>query len=943
MPSDAPAGLCPRCLLRRVAEPTEPGSVGSVGSVGPAPAPNQPPPSLESVAAAFPQLEILSLIGQGGMGVVYRALQKSLGRTVALKLLAPHRAHDASFADRFAQEARALAALSHPHIVTIHDFGRSAGFYFLLMEFVDGVNLRQLLQSRRLSPEEAIAIVPSLCDALQFAHERGIVHRDIKPENLLLDQAGRVKIADFGIARILGPDPAPGNDASASTSTQAAGTPGYMAPEQRRSPSTADSRADIYSLGVVFYEMLTGERPDERLQPPSRKVQIDVRLDAIVLRALESTPELRYQTADELRTRIESMVTDPSLASAPSGTSPASPTERHASTGPNAPGRPPASTGGRAAQVTMVLAVVLFVLGPLLLVPSPSTGPASRILAVLVGLAGGLGVMAAWRFVFGRGAHQRAHPSAARLVAGLYLALGALAVGWVGTRFHGAKRERWRMEQTERVATLQQAIGSATRNEVQARTALTEWEVQSVDKTTAPNPQAAVDYDRLVGQVREAAASARSAEREFAAATTRLAVLRSSAAPAMFLGWVPTLPLFVAAIIVPFRRRGRVAGGSTAPQRAPLFGDFAIAVGALAVALGVGGILGRQYDRDPGAFEALFAPPPMPSVERLGWSAAGVSNNVVLVDLTTELDAGTAEVLWEFSGPHLPEAIDTALTDPLASKPPGTVLRPNPFRGNTTRMLLHAGRRTTRLAFVFPDAALAEEAFHAIQTREEGPPSNGEPPAGTLFHILRPVGREFRAGFQLGIPLHSGNPEWVAYSRTGSWNENGLVFTWTLEAARPGTATVDWGDNRATAFTSIRRRDGLIALPIRVELTPTGTNSVRIAKTVGGASDFTDRTGNYRNLAAEVLRTASSGTRCLRGTTTELCRIDGQSLVARFEDAPPKFPNSVEMPPVLVYRVVPILLFAGLCVLVLLGGLGLLAFALIRRARRNRPGNRPTA
>jgi serine/threonine protein kinase len=156
------------------------------------------------LAPFFPQLEILECLGRGGMGVVYKARQKSLNRFVALKLLAPERVRDTQFAERFTREAQALAALSHPNIVTIYDFGQAGGFYFLLMEFVDGLNLRQLLRMRKFTPEEALAIVPPLCDALQLAHNRGIVHRDIKPENLLLNKDGRVKVADFGIAKMLG-------------------------------------------------------------------------------------------------------------------------------------------------------------------------------------------------------------------------------------------------------------------------------------------------------------------------------------------------------------------------------------------------------------------------------------------------------------------------------------------------------------------------------------------------------------------------------------------------------------------------------------------------------------------------------------------------------------------------------------------------------------------
>ena len=272
----------------------------------------QPPLPPDQIAPHFPQLEILECLGRGGMGVVYKARQKTLNRFVALKLLAPERVHDAKFAERFAREAQALAALNHPNIVTIHDFGQAGGFYFLLMEFVDGLNLRHLLRARKFTPEEALAIVPPLCDALQFAHDRGIVHRDIKPENLLLDKAGRVKVADFGIAKMLGTGELPGDPGAPENTTRSTlGTPGYSAPEQKNDPRRVDSRADIYSLGVVFYEMLTGELPGKKIEAPSKKVQIDVRLDEIVLRALEKAPALRYQQVSEVKTLVETITATP--------------------------------------------------------------------------------------------------------------------------------------------------------------------------------------------------------------------------------------------------------------------------------------------------------------------------------------------------------------------------------------------------------------------------------------------------------------------------------------------------------------------------------------------------------------------------------------------------------------------------------------------------------
>ena len=265
---------------------------------------------LAELGRLFPQLEVLDLVGRGGMGVVYKARQRGLDRLVALKILPPQVDRDPGFRERFVREARALARLNHPNIVAVYDFGQVEGRYYFLMEFVDGANLRTMLQGAHLKPQEAMAIVPQLCDALQFAHEEGIVHRDIKPENILLDRKGRVKIADFGLAKLLGAsiqqDPY-----TLTSPQQVLGTPHYMAPEQFEHPGTVDHRADIYSMGVVFYEMLTGELPLGRFPPPSRRVQVDVRLDEVVLRTLEKSPEQRYQRAGEVKTELASLATLP--------------------------------------------------------------------------------------------------------------------------------------------------------------------------------------------------------------------------------------------------------------------------------------------------------------------------------------------------------------------------------------------------------------------------------------------------------------------------------------------------------------------------------------------------------------------------------------------------------------------------------------------------------
>ena len=298
IPGDAPQGLCPRCVLARAATPTEGGSPAGGRLVAPA---------LEVVAAAFPALEILELLGFGGMGVVYNARQPQLGRLVALKLLPQSLGADPAFAERFQREARCLARLHHPNIVNVYEFGQSGGFCYLLLEYVDGVNLRQAMQAGRFSAKEALAIVPAICGALQYAHEQGVLHRDIKPENILLDTHGTVKLADFGIAKLLRE---PGDTQAELTLTQTGsrlGTPHYMAPEQVENPGSVDHRADIYSLGVVFYELLTGELPLGRFAAPSAKADLDARVDAIVFRALAKERELRQQSAGEVRTDVEGL------------------------------------------------------------------------------------------------------------------------------------------------------------------------------------------------------------------------------------------------------------------------------------------------------------------------------------------------------------------------------------------------------------------------------------------------------------------------------------------------------------------------------------------------------------------------------------------------------------------------------------------------------------
>src|SRR5437868_46840 len=252
----------------------------------------------------IPGCRLEGLVGMGGMGEVHKATQISLGRTVAVKLLNTELAKDAAFVARFEKEAAALAALSHPNIVSIVDKGKSETTYFLVMEFVEGPSLREQVRSPLMNPKEALRMIVEICRAVEYAHSRGVIHRDLKPENILFDQqaGGLAKVTDFGLASFL-------DDADSRfnlTNTHVSmGTLSYMAPEQRVDAKHADKRADIFSLGVVLYELLTGEVPLGTFDPPSQaKAGIDPRLDAIVARCLKPDPADRYSTVAELMTDL---------------------------------------------------------------------------------------------------------------------------------------------------------------------------------------------------------------------------------------------------------------------------------------------------------------------------------------------------------------------------------------------------------------------------------------------------------------------------------------------------------------------------------------------------------------------------------------------------------------------------------------------------------------
>jgi len=301
---------------------------------------NWEPPTVEEAARLFPNYKVIDVLGRGGMGAVYKAVQTALDRVVAIKLLPLEISIDRDFADRFVREARTMAKLNHPNIVSVFDFGTTTeGHLYFVMEFVEGTTLHHLIKSTGLKPTQALELIVSICEALQYAHVEGVVHRDIKPANVLVDTKGRVKVADFGLARM----DSPSSEQWGQTMTgMVLGTPDYMAPEQK-SGSRVDHRADIYSLGVMLYEMLCGQVPQGIFDPPSQRVTVDERIDQVVIRAMQQEPDRRYSNTGEMKTEVENIRLTPLPKVVPGGKKAVvapSPAKKGASSPEEAPAAP---------------------------------------------------------------------------------------------------------------------------------------------------------------------------------------------------------------------------------------------------------------------------------------------------------------------------------------------------------------------------------------------------------------------------------------------------------------------------------------------------------------------------------------------------------------------------------------------------------------------------
>ena len=269
--------------------------------------------------------EVIQRVGGGGMALVYKARDLLLGRFVALKVLRPQFAHDEEFVRRFRREARSAASLSHPNIVGIYDVGQDGDDHYIVMEYVEGHTLNELIRERApFQPEEAVHIAVQICEALEHAHQNQIIHRDIKPHNILIGKNGRVKVTDFGIARAV----------TAATITQTGSVVGsvhYFSPEHAKGVATGE-KSDIYSLGIVLYQMVTGRLPflgespisvalkhlQEPFEAPRRvNPHIPQSLENVIVRAMRKDPRERYQSAREMREDLETCLRAERLHEAP--------------------------------------------------------------------------------------------------------------------------------------------------------------------------------------------------------------------------------------------------------------------------------------------------------------------------------------------------------------------------------------------------------------------------------------------------------------------------------------------------------------------------------------------------------------------------------------------------------------------------------------------------
>ena len=872
---DAPEGLCPRCLMAEAMRPTQAGDL--VAAI--------PPLTPEELAPHFPQLEIFECLGRGGMGVVYKARQKSLNRLVALKLLAPERADDPQFAARFEKEAHALAALNHPNIVGVYDFGVTQTLlsetptYYLLMEFVDGVNLRQLLQTKRLTPKEALSIVPPICEALQCAHDHGIVHRDIKPENLLIDKSGTMKIADFGIAKIVVRESARGSgeedsreDSLRSASrarTTAFGTPDYAAPEQHDSTTATDHRADIYSLGVVLYEMLTGERPQQDFVPPSKRVQVDVRIDEIVLRALEKTPELRFATAAEFRTQVE------------------------AATQPEPVGQD-LSRFTRDLNNWHFYFIYFCQEDPRLVVPKRIAG---------------LG----WTINFAR-------PLAIPFIAALCGVIWAIYTLFQSTH---PSREAVKWAQVGAllgIVFLCHKLSNPSPRKIEGckHRGLTRWAVIvsclavvciAIFVWPLVHPTARLSSTDVTTGLREIASAARMYHAEYSKwpSDTEQLLARHNVHGIAFLG---PHGLNVAAggqtLNLRFEPPSPEGGSGhvglpgpdavfgTADDETYFFNEKEVG-SAQAVVWS-----DRYWTATPNGTEHLA------TTVQITARPVGVAHNMLKVEITSDIEAGlTAIMQASLAGPRVTESETSGPTSPpsiLPGRPAGNDHRWAAKRGTKHEML-----------FVLPDDKTATAARAALQRAAKLSFTSGERSTATLFEVTAENGGVYRGIISAGMPIPTSDPEWVEIDMvSGERKTTSFRAEWVVRASRPGFVRFDQPDGKISIPLAEKNEAGLHETVLSLEVVPLSESRIQITRLLGPDRRVIEVKMAFDDMYSTLGKTfLTQRSLPSRNTPTEMFVLNGQPYILQVVDDPPAPAPKVETkapeskPPVIDIQPIP--------------------------------------
>lgn len=256
------------------------------------------PPEIEEIAKLLPGYEIKEFVAKGGMGAVYRARQKSLDREVAIKILPGHFVQDAGLRAQFESEAKSMAKLNHPNVISVYNFGECDGQPFIVMEMVPGKSLYHSAYGIQVEPRQAGRIIHDICLGLAHAHQHGILHRDLKPANILLNPDRMPKIGDFGLARHI----------TDHQSDKGYWTPGYTAPEVAQDPEAVNESTDLYSVGIMLYELIAGERPEDPYVPVATRVECDPAFDQIILKAIDPSPANRYSSAKDMAEAIDEVI-----------------------------------------------------------------------------------------------------------------------------------------------------------------------------------------------------------------------------------------------------------------------------------------------------------------------------------------------------------------------------------------------------------------------------------------------------------------------------------------------------------------------------------------------------------------------------------------------------------------------------------------------------------